>query len=619
MSGWRSFRAAVYAPDEADELVALLKARGHEATALDQDSLAPPRGRADRPSLLVVAEVPGLDVLALARHLRRIGEARPLLLVLTPRAAPEELAALAEAGVDGFLTWPRDRALLPARLAVLEHAVEERRAGSEFLRNVLDTVPDPIFVKDEQHRWIVLNDAYCRFLGHSREELYLKSDFDFFPAHEAQVFWEKDALVFSTGLENENEETFTDASGRTHNIITRKAVSTDAEGRKILVGTIRDVSERKRMEAQLVLSDRLAVVGTLAAGVAHEINTPLGFLLGNLSYVVEQLAAGAPVSEELRAALAEALDGAKRVRAIVQDMKTFSRPDEERRVPVDVARVLEVCVRMIGNPLRYRGRLVRAIDADLPPVEATEARLGQVFLNLLVNALHALPERDPAANRITVRATVDEERRVVVEVGDNGAGIPAHIRSRIFDPFFTTKPVGVGSGLGLSICHGIVTALGGSISVESEAGQGTTFRVALPAWRRTSPSPTPTAIASVSARAARILVIDDEPLVGAAVRRMLGAGYEVVSLNDAREALAPILDGRFDLVLCDLMMPGMTGMELHAEVARARPEMAARLAFVTGGAFTPRAQEFIDSVDNPHLSKPFASDELRNFVKSILG
>src|SRR5262249_13939236 len=162
-----------------------------------------------------------------------------------------------------------------------------------------------------------------------------------------------------------------------------KAVSTDADGRQILVGTIRDVSERKRMEAQLVMSDRLAVVGTLAAGVAHEINTPLGYLLGNLSYVVEQLAPGAGAEgdasgggapKELQAALAEALDGAKRVRAIVQDMKTFSRPDEERRVPVDVARVLEVCMRMIGNPLRHRGRLVPTIGPELPPVEATEAR-----------------------------------------------------------------------------------------------------------------------------------------------------------------------------------------------------------------------------------------------------
>ncbi|HEY6722534.1 MAG TPA: ATP-binding protein, partial [Polyangiaceae bacterium] len=246
-------------------------------------------------------------------------------------------------------------------------------------------------------------------------------------------------------------------------------------------------AERTRLEQQLVISDRMASVGTLAAGVAHEVNNPLCALMGNLEFVADDLdqliqdvsapapvsyAAKAPESHGLASALArlvaiqrplnEARDAAERVRMIVKDLKAFSRSDEETRGPVDVHRVIDSSLRMAHNEIRHHARVVK-VYGQVPLVEGNEARLSQVFLNLLVNAAHAVRDGQVDRNEIRVETKLRGAERVVVEVRDTGAGIAAHALPRIFDPFFTTKPIGVGTGLGLAICHRIVTALGGEM------------------------------------------------------------------------------------------------------------------------------------------------------------
>jgi PAS domain S-box-containing protein len=246
----------------------------------------------------------------------------------------------------------------------------------------------------------------------------------------------------------------------------------------------RDLSERKRLEAQVVMADRLASVGRLAAAVGHEINNPLAYVMANLDLALERLAepdVSAPdrladIVEMLR----EAREGADRVRHIVRDLKVFSRGETEERTPVDPRRVLESCVNMARGEIRQRARLIKRYG-ETPPVLANEARLGQVLLNLLVNAAHAIPEGEPDAHEIQVATRSDPDGRVVIEVRDTGEGIPEDVKRRIFEPFFTTKGPGRGSGLGLSICQSIVTALGGEITFESELGTGTAFRVILPA------------------------------------------------------------------------------------------------------------------------------------------
>ncbi len=246
----------------------------------------------------------------------------------------------------------------------------------------------------------------------------------------------------------------------------------------------RDLTERKRLEAQVVMADRLASVGRLAAAVGHEINNPLAYVMANVDLALERLAepeASSPdhiadIIEMLR----EAREGSERVRHIVRDLKVFSRGETEERTRVDPRRVLDSCVNMARGEIRQRARLIKRYD-ETPPVLANEARLGQVLLNLLINAAHAIPEGDPESHDIQVATREDSQGRVVIEVKDSGTGIPEEVKRRLFEPFFTTKSGGRGTGLGLSICKSIVTALGGEIGFDSQVGQGTTFRVTLPA------------------------------------------------------------------------------------------------------------------------------------------
>jgi PAS domain S-box-containing protein len=403
--------------------------------------------------------------------------------------------------------------------------------------------------------------------------------------------------------------------GTTAETLMRASALRDPSGKaRLLIAVVEDVSEKKRLEAQLLLADRMASIGTLAAGVAHEINNPLASILSSVEFALEELPRDGADPEVLRA-LHDARDGGVRVREIVRDLRTFSRPVDEVQEALDPRAVLQSAVGLASSEIRHRAQLV--VDAGaVPRVAASGSRLGQVFLNLLINAAQAIPEGHVADNTVRARTSTSPDGRAVVEISDTGAGIAPEALSRIFDPFFTTKPPGVGTGLGLSICHGIVTRLGGTISVESAPGKGSTFRVSLPPAGPAAADPP----AAPAARARkRLLVLDDEPLVGRVVARILATDHDVVTRTSARDALPELL-GRpgFDLVLCDLMMPDMTGMDLHAALALAAPALAARLVFLTGGAFTPAAREFLDRVPNPRLEKPFEPRALQDLVAAAL-
>jgi CheY-like chemotaxis protein len=241
-----------------------------------------------------------------------------------------------------------------------------------------------------------------------------------------------------------------------------------------------------------------------------------------------------------------------------------------------------------------------------------------VFLNLLINAAQALPEGKPEQNEVRLVLKHGGAGQVVAEVRDTGSGIPQEVLGRIFDPFFTTKPVGVGTGLGLALCQAFVASMGGRIEVESEAGKGSLFRVTLPvaSGQQVRQQRSAQAHASGTARG-RVLVVDDDPLVSAALRRTLTRDHEVEVVVSSRRALELLTSagGGFDLILCDLMMPEMTGMELHAQLSTAAPETARRMVFVTGGAYTPAAMSFLERVPNPRLEKPFDPEKLRERVR----
>jgi CheY-like chemotaxis protein len=246
-----------------------------------------------------------------------------------------------------------------------------------------------------------------------------------------------------------------------------------------------------------------------------------------------------------------------------------------------------------------------------------------VFINLLVNAAHAIPEGHVDKNEIRIVTKTDASGRAVIEVRDTGCGIPSEILHRIFDPFFTTEVVGEGTGLGLSICHGIVMGLGGELVAESEVGRGSTFRVCLPTTRL-EPLAHQTERAPVvsrppAGRSGTVLVVDDEPMIGATLRRMLAKEHNVTVVTDGQQALDLLLGGtRFDVILCDLMMPNVTGMDLYAELSRTLPEIVDRIVFLTGGAFTPAGISFLDSVPNQRLEKPFVPQNLRALVRAFV-
>jgi two-component system cell cycle sensor histidine kinase/response regulator CckA len=388
-------------------------------------------------------------------------------------------------------------------------------------------------------------------------------------------------------------------------------------GQPMVSYIMEDVTDIEEMQARLMLSDRMASLGTLAAGVAHEINNPLAYVATNLDLLQSQGAARA-AGDDLALAVAQAREGVERVQQIVKGLRMFSRGDDDKREPLKVTGVIESAIKMAWNEIRHRAEIERDFG-DPPRVIANEARLGQLFLNLLVNAAHAIPEGHAGENKIRVMTRFAPPDRVIIEVSDTGVGIAKDVLQHIFDPFFTTRPVGGGMGMGLSICHGIVKVLGGEITVESEVSKGSTFRVSLPAALDASRSSAPPPEPLSAPRRGRVLIVDDEPLLRMSLRALLGSDHDVTTATSAREVLDRIAKGeRFDVLLCDLMMPEMTGMDLHDHLSEAAPDQAMRMVFLTGGVFTTRAQAFLERVPNLCLEKPFSIDGLRGVIQRLL-
>ncbi|HEU4731269.1 MAG TPA: ATP-binding protein [Kofleriaceae bacterium] len=536
------------------------------------------------------------------------------------------LAALTAVG--GGFTW-RQRAILGRRTRQL-HA----QSDASF-RAVIDLMPDLLAVyRDAQ--LIYLNQAHRRFLGLDRPgDGWASIDLlDWVHPDDRAQFAELLTRVGSLPPQQATEiielrMKSADGSWRACEV---SGILVEIAGALTVVASGRDVTERKRLRAQLLVSDRMASLGTLAAGIAHEINNPLAYVTGNLEAVSETLrtspatagAAGSAGHAELNAAISEARDGAERVRKIVQGLRLFSRSEEEQRVPLALSGVIEAAIRLTGNEVRHRAQLVRELG-PVPLVVADDSRLTQVFINLLVNAAHAIPEGRSDKNRITIRTRTDEQGRAVIEVEDTGKGIAPDLVSRVFDPFFTTKDVGGGTGLGLSICHGIISGLGGQITIESGPPRiGTVVRVVLPPAGAAASAPASAApdvdppAASETRR--RVLLVDDEPLVAHTMERLLRRDYDITVALCGQDALDHIVGGaQFDAIISDVMMPNMTGIELLEELRRIAPDQAQRLIFLSGGAFTARTRERLDELGVLQLEKPVTARELRASVKRITG
>ncbi len=377
-------------------------------------------------------------------------------------------------------------------------------------------------------------------------------------------------------------------------------------------GVMLDVTDRNELQSEAVLTDRLATVGTLAASVAHEVNNPLSYVTDSMESLKEQIGDASPGALQV---LLDAMDGLKRIESTVNDLRTFARSADERSGPVNVSQVLDASIRLASNEIRHRAELVREYDCKLS-VKADESDLGQVFLNLLIACAHTLPVGCASHYRITARIT-REGSRVRVEVEDNGRGMSDAALRSSFDPFPSRQSTR--AGVGLYVSQRIVAAMGGQISVSRAPEGGNRFTVVLPILLTgdENPEAVPRGLRLVPDKPVRILVVDDEDLVVTALVRSLD-GHQVTCARSGREAIQLLeTSGPFDLILCDMMMPDMTGADVYVAARQFEPGGERRIVFITGGAFTEAAHTFLMQVPNKRLAKPFSRDSIRALITEI--
>ena len=399
------------------------------------------------------------------------------------------------------------------------------------------------------------------------------------------------------------------------------------------VTVFRDVSERRLTQQRLVLADRMASLGTLAAGVAHEINNPLTQILSNAAQMTEilsQMRSPAPIADgqatDTLATYAQASElvqeiemAADRVSRIVADLKRFARPTSEAAVPTDVRKALAWALRIVSTEVRSRAQLMTIFEA-VPLVLGSEMLLGQVFVNLLTNAIYAITEGAPDKNELRIRTYTSPQGQATITITDSGCGIPDDVISRIFDPFFTTKPAGRGAGLGLAIADGIVRSIGGTITVESTLGVGSALTIALPAAPARSLQ-TPVGLEAITADAPRskILVVDNDPAVQRTIKLALSGHHQLTFASNWAAAIGHLFsDDSFDVVLCDGQVVDVGGPRVLTELLVAKPELAARVVIMTNSGPHAAVHRQPSPAIRTHLAKPFSPRELYELVHVLL-
>lgn len=508
--------------------------------------------------------------------------------------------------------------------------------SEEHFRRLLDAVPGPLCVVQDG-RITYANESLSLGRGFDSADDLEEQPLELLwgPGQPACIAAVERAATSDEGEVEIGELPLVDPDGRVRTFqLIGRALQLRGGPATICIG--HDVTEQRRRRAQLAVAERIGSVGLLASGVAHEVNNPLTFVLGNLRTLAEP-DAGLP--ESLAPLLTEAIDGAEAIGQIVRGLGAFSGVDAEGEVQrCSVVEALQAAARLADNSVRHRARFLQTYEA-VDEVMAPSGALAQVFLNLIVNAAQAVPAGDADAHGISVRC-FQRGAQVVVEVEDTGVGVAPADRSRLFDPFFTTRPVGEGAGLGLAVCHSIVKRCGGWLEVDSQLGFGSTFRVCLPAApvldgagpAPTDPTPTPGAgglaataptegpNAETPADSGRplLLLVDDDLRVGRALARTLRRRFDVDVVSSGHEAQLRLTERRYDGLVCDLMMPGCSGEQLYDWLALRQPAMQQRVLFVTGGAFTPEAQRFLESDVAPCLIKPVEPDALHEAVDALL-
>lgn len=528
--------------------------------------------------------------------------------------------------------------------------------SADRYRALIEAADDAILVADFSSSMIAeANPAACELLGYRQSEFTSVRMQSLFAAEDSE------ALDLFEELERCERAWHPNVRARRKDGTTfwaeLRAKVFESSGAKFVLFIMRDVTHRidreselaranqslKDAQAKLIHSGKLAAIGQIAGGVAHEVNNPATFILTNLRVMrenigtfrramsrlarevfnanvlspekqrtVEQILAACDVERLLRDTsemVDDNLSGIERIASIIKDLRTFSRIEQDDIQDVAVNEIVDVACNLAYADIRHCARLVKELS-KLPPVKAEPGKLAQVFTKLLVNAAHAIKEGSADENEIRVSTRLEGET-VLVAVQDTGCGIPKDALARIFEPFEAKDSREQGGGFGLSLCADIVRMYGGSIEATSEPGRGSRFEVRLPRAKEKEDRPQATSSVPVVAPQgeghvrARVLVIDDDVAVLRAYRRMLSARHDVVLASGGAEGLSTLeKDEGFDVVLCDVMMPQLDGPMVYEALKSRAPRLLEKVVFCSGGAFTPRAKEFLASIQNAFLSKP---------------
>ena len=480
------------------------------------------------------------------------------------------------------------------------------RARREWLQT-FDALSDGVFLHDREGRILRANRALARLVGRPFDQIIARPWFELIPAgpEVRRVCSTADPSGSARGV----SEYDLDYGG--HRIL-HISVAPLMGGDESCVHVVRDVTEERALQLQLAQAEKLAAIGQMLSGVAHELNNPLTTIIG-----FSELLQEADVPESVRADLQRIARQAKRSSRIVQSLLTFARQSRIQMAEVDVNDLLTQTLEFIQPQLEsHEVQAVLDLDPCLPRTLADAGQLQQVFLNLFTNALQAMAEAHGSGTlRLTSRATPTV---IQVAVADDGPGIPPDLLPQIFDPFFTTKGVGEGTGLGLSICYGIVREHGGRIWAESEPGQGATFYVELPI--RHASAPTESQAAAPAAGGRCILVLEDEEPIVALLKRVLEPlGHTVLTASDGEQGLQILARGRSpDLIVADLKMPRLDGPGFYRRIQRDYPHLVRRFLFITGDTVRPESERFLKACGLPFLRKPFGIHEIEGAVAKAL-
>lgn len=608
--------------------------------------------RADREgNVLAVVAAKGVAPAALSRLLEvRVDESGSITEKTIARitaALPEDSFVLvqpliaADAPV-GVALYTANRALASHSVALLSlaarsfsvalraaNAMDNVRMLDAERTQLLDTIPVWVFRLDDSGlRVVFVNGAVARALGAADRDRLLGTALieRLAEARDRELFELARVEAIEHGSSRAVDLRFRGFDSKIVVLRTRLHRVAAGESAQSVEGIGQDVTDELETRKQLVHTDRLASLGALAAGVAHEINNPAAFILlgtQQLGRLLQQLPtddASSPTRVRMTEVVGDLHDGVQRIAQIVGELRMFARiPESAVSTPVDVNRLMTSAVTLTQAVVKSRAKVELDLG-QLPPLPGDHARLGQVFVNLLVNAAQAIPTGDPERHRVRVE-TREKSGSVIVRVSDTGVGIPEENLSRVFDPFFTTKGPGDGTGLGLTISMDLVRRAGGTIEVHSEVSKGTTFTITLPVRHSVRSSHPPVARQSEPPSGGRVLVVEDEQALAIALSRGLSPRFHVEHASDGVRAFERLTrEGApfYDAVLCDLRIPGMDGPALFDATREARPEQATQFVFLTGGAITDEHVHFLRACGRPVLEKPFRMEELDEVLADVI-